>query len=169
MSVLTRAALLGLATGARSTSGLTALALSHPSRAGVLGNRWTRRLAGTAAAGEFVGDKLPQTPSRLQPEGLAPRLILGAVSGAILTHREGGNRNRALQAGALGLLGAAAGSRLGVSWRQLAAGRVTNGASHSARSKLAGQDGRKRYADLPGALIEDALCAAVARYASRRR
>jgi uncharacterized membrane protein len=160
MSVLTRAALLGLATGARSTSGLTALALSNPSTAGVLGNRWTRRLAGTAAAGEFVGDKLPQTPSRLQPEGLAPRLILGAVSGALLTRREGGSRNRAVLAGALGLLGATAGSRLGVSWRQLAAQRLGDPSRSTSRN---------RYADLPGALIEDACCAAMARYASRRR
>ncbi|HEX8092404.1 DUF4126 domain-containing protein [Jatrophihabitans sp.] len=147
MSVLTRAALLGLATGARSTSGLAALALTTSS--GILGNRWARRLSGVAAAGEFVGDKLPQTPSRLQPEGLAPRLILGAVTGALLTRREGGSRNRALQAGALGLLGATAGSQLGVSWRQLAARRF----------------GR----DVPGALIEDAWAAAAARYASRRR
>ncbi|MDQ1740137.1 MAG: hypothetical protein QOE53_1789 [Pseudonocardiales bacterium] len=149
MSVLTRAALLGLATGGRSTAGLTALALSHSAATGALGSRWTRRLTGTAAAGEFVGDKLPQTPSRLQPEGLAPRLVLGALTGAVLSHREGGNRNRALLAGALGLLGATAGSRMGVSWRQLASRRF----------------GR----DLPGALIEDAWCAAAARYASRRR
>jgi uncharacterized membrane protein len=168
MSVLTRAALLGLASGARSTSGLAALALSNPSTAGLLGSRWTRRLAGTAAAGEFVGDKLPQAPSRLQPEGLAPRLILGAVSGAILTHREGGSRNRAVLAGALGLLGATAGSRLGVSWRRLAARRFGNDPSRSTRSDSARQDRRNRYADLPGALIEDAYCAIAARYASRR-
>jgi uncharacterized membrane protein len=115
----------------------------------MLGNRWTRRLAGTAAAGEFVGDKLPQTPSRLQPEGLVPRLVLGAVTGALLTRREGGSRNRAVLAGALGLVGATAGSRLGVSWRQLAARRF----------------GR----DVPGALIEDAVTAVAARYASRPR
>ena len=149
MSVLTRAALLGLATGGRSTSGLAALALSRPGAAGALRNRWLRRLVGAAAAGEFVGDKLPQTPSRLQPEGLAPRLVLGAVTGALLAWREGGSRNRALQAGALGLLGATAGSRLGVSWRRLAARRF----------------GR----DVPGALIEDAVSAVAARYASRRR
>ena len=147
MSVLTRATLLGLATGGRSTSGLAAL--SSAAAGGALGSRWARRLTATAAAGEFVGDKLPQTPSRLQPEGLAPRLALGALTGAALSHREGGSRNRALLAGALGLLGAAAGSRLGVSWRQLASRRL----------------GR----DLPGALLEDAWCAAAAGFASRRR
>ena len=149
MSLLTRAALLGLATGARSTSGLAALALSRPASAGALGNRWVRRLVGAAAAGEFVGDKLPQTPSRLQPEGLAPRLVLGAVTGTVLARREGSSRNRALQAGALGLLGATVGSRLGVSWRRRATQRF----------------GR----DAPGALIEDAWCAVTARYAGRRR
>ena len=78
-----------------------------------------------------------------------PRLVLGAVSGALLTRREGGSRNRAVLAGALGLLGATAGSRLGVSWRQLAA--------------------RRFGGDVPGALIEDACWAVTAGYASRRR
>jgi uncharacterized membrane protein len=146
MSVLARAGLLGLATGSRSTAGLTALALTNPSSGGALGSRWTRRLAGTAAAGELVGDKLPQTPSRLQPEGLVPRLVVGAVAGAVLTHREGGSRVRTALAAGIGLLGAAAGSRLGASWRQLA--------------------GRRFDKDLPGALIEDACCVATARYAS---
>lgn len=142
MSLLTRAALLGLATGGRSTSGLAALAATRPA-----GERWTRRLATVATAGELVGDKLPQTPSRLQPSGLVPRLGLGAVTGAVLARRDGGSRNRAVLAGALGLLGAAAGSRLGVSWRQVA--------------------NRRFGRDLPGALIEDAWCLAVLRYAGR--
>jgi uncharacterized membrane protein len=149
MSLLSRAALLGLATGGRSTSGLAALALTNRSGAGVLGNRWIRRLAGTATAGELVGDKLPQIPSRLQPEGLLPRLAFGAAAGTILSHREGNNRNRTLMAGLFGLLGAAAGSRLGVSWRQLASRRFGK--------------------DLPGALIEDASWLAAAHYASRPR
>jgi uncharacterized membrane protein len=147
MSVLTRATLLGLATGGRSTSGLAALTLSSNSSGGVLGSPWARRLAGLAAAGELIGDKLPQAPSRLQVEGLVPRLAFGACAGAVLTHREGGSRSRSALAGALGLLGAAAGSRLGVSWRQAA--------------------GQRFGKDLPGALIEDGWCAAAVRYASR--
>ncbi|MDQ1743685.1 MAG: hypothetical protein QOE23_2024 [Pseudonocardiales bacterium] len=149
MATLSRAVLLGLASGGRSTAGLTALALTNPSSAGALANRWTRRLAGTAAAGELVGDKLPQTPSRLEPQGLVPRLALGTAAGAILTRREGAGPARTVLAGALGLLGAAAGSRLGASWRQQASRRF-------------GQD-------LPGALIEDAVWLGVARYASRPR
>ncbi|MDQ1720409.1 MAG: hypothetical protein QOI26_143 [Pseudonocardiales bacterium] len=147
MPLLTRAALLGLASGGRSSFGLAALALTNSSSAGVLGSPWTRRLAGVAAAGELVGDKLPQTPSRLQPAGLAPRLASGAAAGAILAHREGGSRNRTVLAAALGLLGAAAGSWLGASWRQLAVRRFGK--------------------DLPGALIEDACWAATVHYASK--
>jgi uncharacterized membrane protein len=149
MSLLSRAVLLGLASGGRSTTGLTALALTNRSTAGALGSRWTRLLAGTATAGELVGDKLPQAPSRLQPAGLLPRLALGAAAGAVLAHREGGSRNRTLLAGALGSAGAGAGSWLGVSWRQLAS--------------------RQFDKDLPGALIEDACWLATAHYASRRR
>jgi len=149
MSLLSRAVLLGLATGGRSTTGLAALAVTNPSTAGALASRWTRRLAGTATAGELLGDKLPQAPSRLQPKGLLPRLALGAAAGAVLAHREGGDRNRTLLAGALGLAGAAAGSWLGVSWRKLA--------------------NRRFGKDLPGALIEDASWLAVAHYASRPR
>jgi uncharacterized membrane protein len=149
MPSLLRAALLGLATGGRTTSALTALTVTNPSRTGLLGNRWTRRLAGAAAAGEFVGDKLPRTPSRLQPEGLLPRLAGGAAAGAILTSRQGGSRGRAVLAAGFGLLGAAAASRLGVSWRQLAA--------------------RRFGSDLPGALIEDAWVLAATRYATRAR
>jgi uncharacterized membrane protein len=147
MHLLSRAALLGLATGGRSMSGLAALALTNRSTSGALGSRWIRRLAGTAAAGELVGDKLPQVPSRLQPQGLLPRLALGAIAGTVLARREGGSGNRTASAAVVGLAGAAAGSWLGVSWRQLAAARF----------------GRH----LPGALIEDAGWLAVARYASR--
>jgi len=149
MATLTHAALLGLATGGRSTAGLSALALTNPSSTGALAGRWTRRLISTAAAGELVGDKLPQTPSRLQPQGLVPRLGLGVVTGAVLARREGAGRGRTVLAGALGLLGAAAGSRLGAAWRQQATQRFGK--------------------DLPGALIEDALTLGVARYASRGR
>ncbi|HEY0168673.1 MAG TPA: hypothetical protein VGB75_16630 [Jatrophihabitans sp.] len=149
MSALTRAALLGLATGSRSTSGLAALTLTGNSSAGPLGSPWARRLARVAAAGELLGDKLPQAPSRLRPEGLVPRLAFGALAGAVLTHREGGSRGRTALAASLGLAGAGAGSLLGVSWRQAASRRFGK--------------------DLPGALIEDACTAAVVRYASRAR
>ncbi len=66
---------------------------------------------------------------------------------AILSSREGGSRGRTVLAGAVGLLGALAGSRLGAAWRQ--------------------QASRRFGADLPGALIEDAWVLGAARYASR--
>jgi uncharacterized membrane protein len=38
-----------------------------------------------ALAGEFVFDKLPQTPSRLEPAGLAARAVTSALAGASLS------------------------------------------------------------------------------------
>jgi uncharacterized membrane protein len=147
MSIISRAVLVGLATGGRSTSGLAALALTNKSSGGPLSNPWVGRLAATAAAGELVGDKLPQTPGRLQPQGLAPRLLFGGAAAAILAHREGGSARVTALAAALGVLGGAAGAQLGASWRQLAQ--------------------RKLGSDLPGALIEDASWIAAAHYATR--
>src|ERR1700712_5583488 len=120
MSIITRAVLLGLATGGRSTSGLAALALTNKSSCGPLSSPWVAKLAATAAAGELVGDKLPQIPSRLQPQALVPRLLLGGAAAAILAHREGGTARITTLAAALGLLASAAGAQLGTSWRQLA-------------------------------------------------
>ncbi len=145
MSILLRAAALGLATGGRSTVGLAALALTSERTGSWQTSRWAVRAASTAAAGELIGDKLPQTPSRLQPPPLAGRLVFGTLGAAILAHREGGSRSNTVLAGALGLAGAAATSWGGASWRKVAAGRLGN--------------------DLPGALIEDAGCLALARYA----
>lgn len=146
MSIITRAALLGLASGGRSTIGLAALAVSAGDSGSALTGRWTRRLAGAACLAELVGDKLPQTPSRLEPPGSIPRLVLGAVSGAVLAHREGNSRQATVAAAMFGLLGAAAGTRLGAAWRKL--GHANFGS------------------DLPGAAIEDASCVAAARYAT---
>ncbi len=147
MSIILRAALLGLATGGRSTAGLTALAVTVTSSRGgsPLTNPWTGRAAVVAGLGEAVVDKLPQTPSRLRPVVLGPRLAFGAVSGAILAHRAGGGRATSVLAATAGLAGAAAGSWLGVSWRGRASSRFG--------------------ADLPGALIEDAVVLGTAKLA----
>ncbi len=77
---LIKAALAGAATGLRSTvgvgalvetgsSGLPAVALAAPARV----------VAGLGIAGEVVVDKLPNTPSRLEPPGLLARVALAAV------------------------------------------------------------------------------------------
>lgn len=150
MSILTRAAALGLATGSRSTAGLAALSASTAGSSGsILTSRWTARLAAVAAAGELVGDKLPRTPSRLQPPSVAARLALGTAGAAILSHREGNSRSSTVLAGLLGLAGAGVSTWAGARWRGVAAKRL----------------GR----DLPGALAEDAACAAAVRYAVLRR
>ena len=36
------------------------------------------------ALGEFIADQLPFTPSRLEPPGLIARIVLGALSGAVI-------------------------------------------------------------------------------------
>jgi uncharacterized membrane protein len=86
-SVLEHAAILGAATGMRSTVALAALilrrsdglpaALRHPAA------RW---IAATADGAELVADKLPGTPSRLDPAGLIGRLIFAALAAAKICH-----------------------------------------------------------------------------------
>ncbi len=107
--------LLGVSTGLRSFTPLAVAAwfayagelpvkgtwaswLAHPAAVGVLT---------AAAVGEFVGDKLPNTPDRTAPLGLIGRLALGATVGAVVATAF----RRPLAGGiALGALGAAAGT-----------------------------------------------------------
>jgi uncharacterized membrane protein len=154
--VLLRAGLLGLATGGRSLIGGAALALTNPAGGTTAGSwfdrRSTTRVAVLASAGELVGDKLPMTPSRLQPRGLVPRLALGALGAAVLAHREGHSTAVAIAAAGLGSVGAFVGAHAGATWRRVGAARL----------------GR----DLPAALIEDAAvlaAATVATHGSPRR
>jgi uncharacterized membrane protein len=155
-----RAALLGLATGGRTTAPLAALAWSPP-RVGpaplpaslrVLTGPGGRMLASLALAGELTGDKLPQTPSRLEVPGLAGRLVFGAAGGlGLAMHRTGRSAREAVStvegvaAMASGLTSAAAGAFLGSAWRRSAP-----------------------YAsDLPAALLEDAAVVTLALVATR--
>jgi uncharacterized membrane protein len=84
-------ALIGIASGLRSQTGLAVAALSggealpSPLRQPVV-----RRLLVALALGEYVVDKLPSTPNRTEPAGLLARFGLGAVSGALLATRTGG-------------------------------------------------------------------------------
>jgi uncharacterized membrane protein len=127
--------------------GLAALAVTAERSGSALTSRWTRRAAVAAHLAELTVDKLPQTPSRLQPEGSVPRLVLGAVAGAVLAHRQANPRQVVLASATIGLLGAAVGTRLGAAGRAL---------------------GSRRFGrDLPGALVEDALCLAAATAATR--
>ena len=108
-------ALLGVSTGLRSFTALAVTAafarsgklpvkgtwaewISHPVAVG---------LFTAAAAGEFVGDKLPNTPNRTAALGLIGRLSLGGLVGAIVATAY----KRPIAGGvALGALGAAAGT-----------------------------------------------------------
>ena len=67
---------IGAATGLRS---MTGPAFAFADRAG----NWNWALRATAVA-EYVVDKLPNTPSRTQPAGLAVRAIAAAIAAAYL-------------------------------------------------------------------------------------
>ena len=125
---------LGAATGMRSQLGLAALvAQSDPSLPPMLRKPGIRGLLLASAVGELVIDKLPGTPSRLAPQGIVPRLALGALAASLSAR----TRNASwLPAAALGASSAAVAAKLG----------------HDVRARLA------RHAPDPAvALVEDAL------------
>jgi uncharacterized membrane protein len=140
-----RCAALGLATGSRASAALTALTwsasrcdpawLTHPV---------TRAVALAASAGESVGDQLPSAPSRLEPVGLAPRLVLGAIAGAVLARRY----QASMRTGAaIAVVGAVSGAFGGARFRALAASKF--GSDH------------------PGAVLEDAVVVGLGAFATR--
>jgi uncharacterized membrane protein len=88
-AVLERAAVLGAATGMRSTVALTALILRRrDGLPAVLRHPAARPIAAVADGAELVADKLPGTPSRLDPPGLAGRLIFAGLAAAVLARSE---------------------------------------------------------------------------------
>ena len=136
-----RAFVLGWACGGRTSFGPAALALT--ARKPVTGLRRARSFGAIlAGAGEVVVDKLPQTPSRLEPQVLSGRVTSGAAAGGALAHRE---HEPVLVAVALGAAGAAAGSLAGASWRRWAA---------------------QRFPDWQAAIAEDVVTLLLARYAT---
>jgi uncharacterized membrane protein len=150
-AVLLRAAALGAASGARSISGLAAVALtSGPGDRGRLAPRLGSTVGTTAtgalAAGELVIDKLPSTPSRLSPPALGPRALLGGSSAAAMASRDGHDPVLPALVGVASALGA---SVLGVRLRSAA--------------------GRRFGSDRPGAFLEDGLAAALGWWGARRR
>jgi uncharacterized membrane protein len=78
-----------------------------------------------AAAGELVVDKLPTTPSRLAPAGLASRLVLGALAASLFARTR---QARWLPAAAIGASSAAVAAKVGHDVRAV----VANHASDSA-------------------------------------
>lgn len=119
-ALILRAALLGFDTGLRSMTPLAVLALRQPSAPRIAGwkrwfplrHGWSRAALVAAGAGELVADKLPTTPSRLEPGALAGRAVLGGIAGlAIASSRHGAGAG--LAGIATGTLGAIAGSYAG--------------------------------------------------------
>ncbi|WP_333769477.1 DUF4126 family protein [Streptomyces sp. IBSBF 2435] len=167
--VLAGAGLAGAASGLRSQIGLAAVSMSaprtldpRPGPLALLARRPVRAATATAALGELVADKLPQTPSRLGAPGLIPRVVLGALAATVLAARsgrdEGGDRSDTFDgrdhqacpavpaptlavAAVLGGIAAAGAAFAGAWWRL-----------------TAGQYGRP---DWPAAVIEDALAVAL--------
>ncbi|MEO8888005.1 MAG: DUF4126 domain-containing protein, partial [Jatrophihabitantaceae bacterium] len=95
----------------------------------------------------LIGDKLPRTPSRLEPAGLLTRLTLGGVGGALLARRDGQSSAHAVLAALFGSGGAAAGAWLGAAGRRRASNMFDQ--------------------DLPGAVTEDVAAIVLAVWAAR--
>jgi uncharacterized membrane protein len=150
-STLLRAAALGAASGSRSTAGVTAVALTsrrgdRGALASGLGSTPGTVASGVLAAGELVADKLPSTPSRLQPPALGGRLALGGTAAAAVARRDGHDPVLPALVGAASALG---GAVLG--------------------SRLRGVAARRFGSDKPGAFLEDGVAAALGWLGARRR
>ncbi len=152
------AALAGAASGSRSLTGLAALILATPGDAKrqpdrTLGRPWVKAVAGLAATAEISADKLPAAPSRLNPPGLASRLVGAAAAGAIIARRTPGDaRFDTRPAQVAGCVAASVGAAratawLGTRWRAWAASRFGH--------------------DWIGAVMEDATAVTLATAAAR--
>ncbi len=135
--------LIGCVTGLRSMTGPAAvcwgahlgwLKLSG-SPLSFLANKISLIVFTLFAIGEWIGDKLPQVPSRISPGPLAVRCIFGAGCGAAVCIS---SQNSLLLGAILGAIGGVAGAFAG----------------YSLRRWLTVQ---QHFPDLPIALLEDAL------------
>jgi uncharacterized membrane protein len=141
--VYTQAGILGFVAGLRSQYPLFVLAIAgrrsdfadHAGPPlGVFRSRGAIPGFGALALGEFVGDKLPMTPSRLRPLQLAVRLVMGALAGAAISREA----DASIAAGCVvGALASGAGSVVGNRFRAYFC-RLTH------------------LPDIVGALVEDA-------------
>jgi len=140
------ALLLGAATGLRTFTPIAVVCwgayLGHLPLSGTwlgfLGATPAPYIATALAVAELVADKLPGTPSRKSPPGFIARIVVGGLCGAAVGAARGG------LAGGLvaGIVGAVIGTFGG----------------YAGRMSLAGAFG----ADLPAALLEDAIAIGVA-------
>ena len=74
-----RSLAIGAATGGRSFSGIAAVSLSSTRDERPLGNPVAKVLFGLLAVVELVLDKSPKAPNRLEPPGLAGRILFGGA------------------------------------------------------------------------------------------
>jgi uncharacterized membrane protein len=134
-----RAALLGVATGMRSTVGLAAVVLTHDRPLPKpLRRRLTSRAVAVSVAGELVADKLPTAHSRLEPPGLVARAVSAGLAGALVSDREGGRvAIDAVVAASVALVSAKV--------------------AHDLRARAA-----ERWGAVPAAVVEDALAITIA-------
>lgn len=120
--VVLRSALLGLATGSRSSLGFAGPVLTAPQGTGPgRATRAAKVVTLGAMAAEFAADKHPAAPSRLSRAGLPSRLAGGAEGGARLATRSGANGALPATAGAAA---AVVGSFAGAAWRRWAGARM---------------------------------------------
>jgi uncharacterized membrane protein len=94
---------------------------SDPSLPPILRQPWTRRVLVAAAAGELIADKLPNTPSRLEPAGIVGRLVLGALAASLYAQTR---RAPWPPAAAIGAASAIAAAKIGHDLRAQLATRV---------------------------------------------
>lgn len=109
---------LGFATGLRTMTPIAILCwfayFKYLPLTGTWGS-WAATLASACiftvfAIGEWIGDKLPQTPNRTDPFPLCARLVFGGLVGALAAT---GVRGPALEGVILCVIGAAAGAFVG--------------------------------------------------------
>jgi uncharacterized membrane protein len=113
-----RAVGLGVVAGLRAATAPAALSIARargtvPLQSGrLVDNKWIARALPLGAVGELIGDKLPNTPSRLSPSGLIGRLVSGGGVGSAIYRGAGRPSWQGAVAGAAGaFVGAFAGNR----------------------------------------------------------
>jgi uncharacterized membrane protein len=123
LPVPTSWALVGAATGLRSSVGIAAVVTAADRRQlpGWLGGDVARPVAWLLAAGELAVDKMSSVSPRTSPPGLIPRLVLGGGSAALLARGTGMKAPVAALVGSTSALGAAFG---GLAARNFAAKRI---------------------------------------------
>jgi len=133
-------ALLGVASGMRSTTGLAAVIAQSDAEElpAVLRHPAATPAAGLAVAVELVLAKMPFTGSRLEPAGLAGRLVFAGAAGALAAR----GKARAVVPAALVAIAAAA---------------LSAKVAHDLRARLA-----EHFPDRAVALVEDLAAIGIA-------